>query len=72
MSDTIHVPVTFVPTGSWRYGATHEWECEHIVQTLTSFESVDEYREAVTGQPQPVVITKAMVCDHCGEVIEDE
>ncbi len=41
------------------------WECEHVDVTTETVDFVDEYREAITGELQPITYDIIESCNNC-------
>jgi len=62
------IPIEYTPVVYWSASFVNgslRWECAHASQTVELEESYDEYREAVTGQVQPLNLREVSTCDSC-------
>ena len=59
-----YMPVEY--TGRRVVGGTVPLACEHISTSVDTVEYYDNYKDAVTGKPQPLIIETVDVCDDCG------
>lgn len=69
------IPVTFEATEYTLDAKRGEWECEHADVTIETVDYVDEYREALTGERQPVHYDVIESCNDCyayKSVLHDE